>query len=62
MAAWHWAGFAISWEVLRLKVRANQEKVTANMRTGPTASDATHPADLDACANPALLPTVTPSP
>ncbi|WP_153296759.1 hypothetical protein [Xanthomonas oryzae] len=24
MAAWHWAGFAISWEVLQLKVRANQ--------------------------------------
>ncbi|QEO97972.1 extracellular protease [Xanthomonas oryzae pv. oryzicola] len=25
MAAWHWAGLAISWEVLQLKVRANQE-------------------------------------
>ncbi len=26
MAAWHWAGLAISAEVLQLKVRANQEK------------------------------------
>ncbi|WP_181689531.1 hypothetical protein [Xanthomonas oryzae] len=25
MAAWHWAGLAISAEVLQLKVRANQE-------------------------------------
>ncbi|QEO97398.1 hypothetical protein XOCgx_2408 [Xanthomonas oryzae pv. oryzicola] len=25
MAAWHWAGFAISWEVLQLKVRTNQD-------------------------------------
>ncbi|WP_431793539.1 hypothetical protein [Xanthomonas oryzae] len=27
MAAWHWAGLAISWEVLQLKVRANQENL-----------------------------------
>ncbi|AJQ85450.1 hypothetical protein AZ54_08045 [Xanthomonas oryzae pv. oryzae PXO86] len=26
MAAWHWAGLAISAEVLQLKVGANQEK------------------------------------
>ncbi|AKK65959.1 hypothetical protein BXOR1_19730 [Xanthomonas oryzae pv. oryzicola] len=32
MAAWHWAGLAISREVLQLKVRANQEMLKASLQ------------------------------
>ncbi len=34
MAAWHWAGLAISAEVLQLKVRANQEKKKPGIAPG----------------------------